>query len=113
MQPLDRDNAQVRRDAAAMLAATLHKRVENGEQRTRMRLLREAGATATVGGQDARAISDALWEPGLLAGAATAAASLVGAIKTRPELWKPVQFTEREGEALGRASDGRVTWSLG
>jgi hypothetical protein len=36
MQPLDRDNAQVRRDAAAMSAATLHQRVENDEQRTRM-----------------------------------------------------------------------------
>ena len=91
MEPLDRDNAQVRRDAAATLVATLHQRVENDEQRTRMRELREAdqavrrraplgrraqgapsvhepltfvgadGATARVGDQDARAISDALW----------------------------------------------------
>jgi hypothetical protein len=143
MQPLDRDNAQIRRDAAAMLAATLHQRVENGELQTRMRLLREAdqavrrrarlggraegapsvherltfvradGATARVGGEDARAISDALWELGPLAAAATAAASIVGPTKTRPELREPVQFTEREGEALGRASDGRVSWSLG
>jgi hypothetical protein len=86
MQPLDRDNA---------------------------RFVRADGATARGGGQDARAISDALWELGLLAGAATAAASIVGATKTRPELRKPVRFTEREGEALRRVSDGRVAWSLG
>jgi len=42
MQPLDRDNAQARRDAAAMLAATLHQRAETGEQRARMRVLWEA-----------------------------------------------------------------------
>lgn len=42
MQPLDRDNAQARRDAAAMLAATLRQRVEIGEQRTRMHMLWEA-----------------------------------------------------------------------
>jgi hypothetical protein len=143
MQPLDRDNAQVRRDAAAMLVATLHQRVENDEQRTRVRVLREAdqavrrrarlgrraqgaasvreprsfvradGATARVGDQDARAISDALWGLGLLAGAATAAASIVDAIGTRPELRQPLRFTEREGKALRCASDGRVTWSLG
>jgi hypothetical protein len=139
--PLDRDNAQARRDAAAMLAATLQQRAQDGEQRTRMRVLREAdqavrtrarlggrvagaardrltfvradGATARVGGRDARAISDALWELGLLAGAATAAASIVGAIKTRPELRRPVHFTEREGEALRCASGGRVVWSRG
>ena len=139
--PLDRDNAQAPRDAAATLAASLRQRVENGEQRRRMRVLREAdqgvrtrahlggraagaasvhealtfvradGATARVGGRDARAIGDALWDLGLLAGAATAAASIVGAIKTRPELRRPVHFTEREGEALRCASDGRVIWS--
>jgi hypothetical protein len=138
--PLDRDNAQARRDAAAMLAATLQQRAQDGEQRTRMRVLREAdqavrrrarlggregapserltfvradGATARVGGRDARAISDALWELGLLAGAATAAASIVAAIKTRSELRRPVHFTEREGEALRCASGGRVIWSRG
>jgi hypothetical protein len=143
MQPLDRGDVQMRRDAAAMAAATLHQRVENDEQRTRMRVLREAdqavrrrarlgrhakgapsvhepltfvradGATARVGDQDARAISDALWGLRALAGAATAAASIVDAISTRPEPRQPLQFTERESKALRCASDGRVNWSLG
>jgi hypothetical protein len=81
MQPLDRDDGQVRRDAAAMLAATLHQRVENGERRTCMRLLREADQ-----GVRRRA---------RLGGRAEGAPSV------------------HEGEALGRASDGRVSWSLG
>ncbi len=143
MQPLDRDIAQMRRDAATMMASTLRQRAENGEQQTRLRAARKAdqgirrrgslggppeggsgrqgrltfvradGATARVGGEDARAITDALWELGLLAGAATAAASIVGALKTRPELRRPVQFTEREGDALRRASHGRLVWSRG
>lgn len=78
----------------------------------RLKLVRADGATATVDGRDARLIAEALWELGLLVGAATAAASLVHAIRTSPYLRKPVQFTEREGEALRRASDGRVSWSL-
>jgi hypothetical protein len=78
----------------------------------RLTFVRADGATALVEGHDARAIADALWELGLLAGAATAAASIVAAIRTRPVLRKAVQFTEREGGALRRASDGRVTWTL-
>ena len=39
MQPLDRDNAQFRRDAAAMRTATLQQRAGNDEQRARMRVL--------------------------------------------------------------------------
>jgi hypothetical protein len=42
MQPLDRDNLQFRRDAAAMRTATLRQRAENDEQRVRVRALREA-----------------------------------------------------------------------
>jgi len=42
MQPLDRGNAQFRRDAAVMRTATLQQRAENDEQRARMRVLREA-----------------------------------------------------------------------
>jgi hypothetical protein len=42
MQPLDRDNAQFRRDAAAMRTATVQHRAGNGEQRARMRVLRDA-----------------------------------------------------------------------
>jgi hypothetical protein len=42
MQPLDRDNMQFRWDAAAMRTATLRQRVENEEQRSRLRALREA-----------------------------------------------------------------------
>jgi len=42
MQPLDRDNAQFRRDAATMRTATLQQRAENDERRTRMRVLSEA-----------------------------------------------------------------------
>jgi hypothetical protein len=143
MQPFDRDNAQARREAATMVAATLRQRAESGEQRTRMRALPEAdegvrrraclggrpegprsapepltfvragGATARVGGRDARAISDALWDLGLLAGAATAVATIADAMKTRPALRRPVQLTEREDEALLCAGDSRVTWSLG
>jgi len=41
MQPLDRVNAHFRRSAAAMRTATLQQRLENGEQRSRMRMLRE------------------------------------------------------------------------
>jgi hypothetical protein len=40
MQPLDRMNVQLRRGAEAMRAATLHQRLENWEQRSRMRVLR-------------------------------------------------------------------------
>jgi len=46
------------------------------------------------------------------AGAATAAASSAGALRTRPESRQPVQFTERDDEALRRADDGRLAWSL-
>jgi hypothetical protein len=42
MQPLDRGNAQVRREAAVMRTATLQQRSENDEQRARMHALREA-----------------------------------------------------------------------
>jgi hypothetical protein len=77
----------------------------------RLTFIRSDGATAMVDGRDARVIADALWELGLLAGAATAAASIVDAIKTSHYLRKPVRFTEREGEALRRASDGCVRWS--
>ena len=42
MQPFDRDNAQFRRDAAAMRTATLQQRAGNDEQRARMRVLGEA-----------------------------------------------------------------------
>jgi len=42
MQPLDRDNAQFRRDAAEMRTATLRQRAGNDEQRVRMRVLNEA-----------------------------------------------------------------------
>ncbi len=42
MQPLDRDNAQFRRDAAEMRTATLRQRDGNDEQRVRMRVLNEA-----------------------------------------------------------------------
>jgi hypothetical protein len=42
MQPLDRDNAQFRRDAAEMRTATLRQRAGNDEQRTRIRVLHEA-----------------------------------------------------------------------
>ena len=79
----------------------------------RLTFVRADGATAMVTGEDARAIADALWELGLLAGAATAAASIVDAMKTRPVLRRRVQFTEREGEALRRACNGRATWSPG
>jgi len=77
----------------------------------RLRFIRADGATALVDGRDARLIAEALWELGLLAGAATAATSIVDAIKTSHYLRKPVRFTEREGEALRRASDGCVHWS--
>jgi len=73
--------------------------------------VRADGATALVGDRDARAVAEALWELGLLPGAATAATSIAAAIKTRAVVRKPVQFTEREGDALRRASTGRVTWS--
>ena len=42
MQPLDRDNAHLRREAEAMRTAALQQRVDNDEQRTRMHVLREA-----------------------------------------------------------------------
>jgi hypothetical protein len=42
MQPLDRDNAQFRRDAAEMRTATLRQRAGIDEQRARMRVLHEA-----------------------------------------------------------------------
>jgi hypothetical protein len=42
MQPLDRDNAEFRRDAAAMRTATLQQRAGNDEQRARMLALRDA-----------------------------------------------------------------------
>jgi hypothetical protein len=42
MPPLDRDNAQFRRSATAMQKAALQQRAENEEQRTRMRVLRDA-----------------------------------------------------------------------
>jgi hypothetical protein len=79
----------------------------------RLTLVRADGATALVDAGDARAIVEALWQLGLLRGAATAATSIADAIGTRAYLRRPVQFTEREGEALRRASDGRVTWSPG
>ncbi len=41
MQPLDRVNEQVRRQAVDMRTATLQQRVENDEQRARTRLLRD------------------------------------------------------------------------
>jgi hypothetical protein len=79
----------------------------------RLTLVRADGATALVDAGDAHAIVEALWQLGLLAGAATAATSIVDAIRTTAYVRKPVQFTEREGEALRRASDGRITWSPG
>jgi hypothetical protein len=42
MQPLDRDNAQFRRDAVAMRTATEQQRAGSDEQRARMRVLGEA-----------------------------------------------------------------------
>jgi hypothetical protein len=42
MQPLDRGNAEFRRDAARMRVATVRQRSENDEQRARMHALREA-----------------------------------------------------------------------
>jgi hypothetical protein len=78
----------------------------------RLTFVRADGAIALVADRDARAVADALWELGLMAGAATAAASIVHAINTTPYLRKRVQFTEREGDALRRATDGCVTWSL-
>lgn len=78
----------------------------------RLTFVRADGATTVVGERDAHVIAEELWDLGLLAGAATAATSIVDAIRTNPYLRMPVQFTEREGEALRRASDGRVTWSL-
>jgi cell division protein FtsB len=42
MEPFDRDNAYGARHAATMLAVTLQQRAENDEQRTRMRVLRDA-----------------------------------------------------------------------
>jgi hypothetical protein len=42
MQPLDRDNAQFRREAAEMRTATLRQRAGNDEQRARIRVLHEA-----------------------------------------------------------------------
>jgi hypothetical protein len=77
----------------------------------RLTFIRSDGATAMVDGRDARVIAEALWELGLLAGAATAAASIVATIKTNPYLRKPVRFSEREDEALRRASGGCVRWS--
>jgi hypothetical protein len=77
----------------------------------RLTFVRADGARTVVGDRDARVIAAALWELGVLAGAATAATSIVEAIRASPYLRKPVQFTEREGEAVRRASDGRVTWS--
>jgi hypothetical protein len=41
MQPLDRTNASLRRDAAAMRAATLQQQLENEEQRTRVREMKD------------------------------------------------------------------------
>ena len=73
--------------------------------------IRADGARALVDRPDARMIAEALWELGLLTGAATAAASIVGAINAGSQLRRPVQFTAREGEALLRATDGLVTWS--
>jgi hypothetical protein len=79
--------------------------------RDQLTFVRADGATAVVGDGDARLVVEALWELGLVAGAATAATSIVHAIKTRSYLRRPVQFTEREGDALRCASDGHVTWS--
>ena len=42
MQPLDRGNAEFRRDAAAMRTATLQQRAGSDEQRARMLVLRDA-----------------------------------------------------------------------
>jgi hypothetical protein len=47
MQPLDRDNAQFRRDAAEMRTATLRQRAGNDEQRARIRVLHEANTLRT------------------------------------------------------------------
>jgi hypothetical protein len=88
MQPLDRDHAQIGRQAAAMLASTLQQRAENDEQRTRTRVLMEADR--------------ALRRRARLGDRSEGGSSGYGRL-----------FTEREGEALRCASDGRVTWSLG
>ena len=48
MQPLDRDNAQFRRDAAEMRTATLRQRAGIDEQRARMRVLHEASRWSMV-----------------------------------------------------------------
>jgi hypothetical protein len=77
----------------------------------RLTFIRADGAKATVESRDARVIVEALWELGLLAGAATAATSIVDAMRTRTYLRKPVRFTEREDEALLRASNGCLSWS--
>ena len=42
MQPLDRVNVHFRRSAETMRTATLHQRLENDEQRARMRVQRDA-----------------------------------------------------------------------
>jgi hypothetical protein len=42
MRPLDRGNAEFRREAATMRAAALQQRFENDEQRIRMHALRGA-----------------------------------------------------------------------
>jgi hypothetical protein len=77
----------------------------------RLKFIRADGATTMVDRRDAHVIAEALWDLGLLAGAATAAASIAAAMKTNPYLQQPVRFTEREDEALRRASDGCVSWS--
>ena len=45
MQPLDRVNAHFRLSAEAMRTAALQQRLENEEQRARMRVLREENQT--------------------------------------------------------------------
>jgi hypothetical protein len=45
MEPLDRVNAHFRLSAEAMRTATLQQRLENEEQRARMRVLREENQT--------------------------------------------------------------------
>ena len=77
----------------------------------RLTFVRADGAQAVVTALDARAIADALWELGVLIGAATAATSIVDALRTRPQLRNPVRFSAREGEALSRAGGAGLSWA--
>jgi hypothetical protein len=77
----------------------------------RLTFVRAEGAQAVVSVLDAWAIANALWELGILIGAATATTSIADTLRTRPRLRRPVRFSVREGEALSRASGGRLRWS--